>query len=163
MYDCDENMVFCRDVCSSILEFSDQEYLFLGSANRRCRDHYRDTGTFTRVSSCFESVHRFTVSNIDCNIAEGSYDEYINRCGIIDVMKHTMEWKSSPNPALEHAIRGKNADVQEWFLDRRKRIVLSCMILSRRRMGRSGVKLSTQWRLFVHLTYFHEGKEGYLQ
>lgn len=110
-----------HDVSSNIIDYLFNEYVFVGSVNRRSRSLFkRMDNTVTRVSSCFESVSKLECSGIlekrdDINLEPYVYDsrstkvlEYVEKNKIV----------YSINGVLEYAIRRIDLDMIDWMEDR---------------------------------------------
>lgn len=123
------------ELCSTIVGFTQDEYLFIGTVNRAFYVTYqcaaRKRTKTTAVALCFESVSRLKDSGI-CNVAHISSAEYIYRCNSIEVMRHARDASVLPdlNGALEHAIRSNDQDLiralEEKYSD--ARVGPACLI-----------------------------------
>ncbi|CAM9211789.1 unnamed protein product [Pylaiella littoralis] len=102
--------VFNNDhLCSLILEFTCDEYLFTGTINKACHNWYRKKTKKTSVARCFQSISRVKDSGI-IDVSHICPEEFVYRCDSIEVMHYSRETMLVPNlnGALEHAIRSKN-------------------------------------------------------
>ncbi len=107
-----------HDVGSQILGFLPEEYIFLGSVSRSCRDILKSRGdTVTRVSSCFESVEKLKHSGILKRTNEIKMEPYVYNSPSVEVLEYAEKHKivHDINGALEYAIRRRDFKVIDWM------------------------------------------------
>ncbi len=107
-----------HDVGFRIMDFLVDEYIFVGSVNRRCRDIFKSKDNMvTRVSSCFESVEKLRQSGILNKTNEINLEPYVYNSPSIEVLEYAEKNKVAHdiNGALAYAIRRKDFKIIDWM------------------------------------------------
>lgn len=112
-----------HDVSSNIMDYLLNEYIFVGSVNKKSRAFFKSRGnTNTNVSSCFESVAKLEWSGIleEQNLNTIKIEPYVYNTRSTEVLEYVEKHKivCSINGVLEYAIRRKDLAMIDWMEDR---------------------------------------------